>query len=72
MADELRPYIFGPSSSSSSSVGAAGASADPAGEGGVEEEKESNDRSGRGSPLLTISDINPDMLEVSKLSYVYS
>lgn len=52
MADELRPYIF----ETSSSAGAAGADVAVG-----EDVKEGSDSSG--IPLLTISDINADMLE---------
>ena len=60
MADELRPYILGRPSSSSLA-----ADADTSGGRGVEEGR-SSDSSGTEGPLLTISDINPDMLEVNK------
>lgn len=70
MADELRPYIFG-ASPSSSVAGAAGADA---AEGGDVEEGEISGSSSGGDglcPLLTISDINPDMLEVNGLTCVF-
>eukprot|EP00903_Cladosiphon_okamuranus_P012708 g11882.t1 len=62
MADELRPYMFG--SSSSSSVGWADVDADRG--GGVEEGGSSHSDGGGDGPLLIISDINPDMLEVGE------
>eukprot|EP00752_Nemacystus_decipiens_P005583 g5052.t1 len=59
MADELRPYIFGPSSTV--------AAADTDTGGGADLEKGgSSDSSDSEGPLLTISDINPDMLEVGE------
>lgn len=65
MADELRPYIYG----SSSSAGAA--DADTAGGDEADAKKggssDSGGGGGSGVPLLTISDINPDMLEVKAL-----
>lgn len=64
MADALRPYIFG----APSSIGAA--DADTSRGGDVKREGRS-DSDGGGVPLLTISDINPDMLQVNELlSYV--
>lgn len=61
MADELRPYFFGSSSSGGE------ADADTAAEGGVKEGG-SSDGSDDGVPLLTISDINSDMLKVNYLA----
>ncbi|CAN0098710.1 unnamed protein product [Pylaiella littoralis] len=54
MADQLRPYIFG----SSPSVGSSDRSAD--------EESITQSGESSGSPLLTVSDINPDMLKVGE------
>lgn len=56
MADQLRPYIFG----SSPSVGSSDRSAD--------EESITQSGESSGSPLLTVSDINPDMLKVTDLT----
>lgn len=52
MADQLRPYIFGSSSSSGHSDGVA------------DEEGATQSGGNSGYPLLTVSDINPDMLKV--------
>lgn len=67
MADQLRPYMFGSSSSSSSPAGEADGDEKLLGMGGGSTGKSSG---GGDVPLLTVSDINPDMLEVIRQSIV--
>lgn len=60
MADQLRPYMFESSSSSPTGV----ADREEKGVLGGGNTSENSSGGGGDVPLLTVSDINPDMLEV--------
>lgn len=60
MADQLRPYMAG------SPAGEATGEGEGEGEGEVQQDRAAGDAIDSNVPLLTVSDINPDMLEVGR------